>query len=265
MDCVKSENNWQKLIKCGNLMFIDTESNYEDSIKLCKNFNHELAVGDVKSSKAYGNNLKRLTRKIKKQFTSFNDGLYGIGLKFQRVNETFEGYWVNGNMFDIKNNRKIKNYLNLLDFDCSRVLVDNTSQSLEFDSCNRSYPTLCTELSESLSSTLSTKQTDTTNAPKNDLIRKNMTQTDNFKQNISQNACNLSTYIFLASLSLLAIMVILRNKYEKIKKDENDIYIEAEPVEIYRFEKNKSIMHEKEQNEIQRNENLRPPSNYVDL
>ena len=226
MDCVKSENNWQKLIKCGNLMFIDTESNYEDSIKLCKNFNHELAVGDVKSSKAYGNNLKRLTRKIKKQFTSFNDGLYGIGLKFQRVNETFEGYWVNGNMFDIKNNRKIKNYLNLLDFDCSRVLVDNTSQSLEFDSCNRSYPTLCTELSEG---STQIETTSPINTAKTDITVKNMSQTYSMVQNKLQSGCNKSANLLLTSLSLLTFMLILltivylyKKFFKRIQKKEVD-------------------------------------------
>ena len=57
-----------------------------------------------------------------------------------------------------------------LDFDCSRVLVDSTSQSLELDSCISIYPPLCTELGESLSSTLSTKQIDTTKTPKTDII-----------------------------------------------------------------------------------------------
>ena len=81
MDCVKYEKKENKLLKCGGFLFIDTESSYKDSVKLCKNFNHELAVVDIKSGRVFGNSLKRLTKKIKKQDPSFDDGLYGIGLK----------------------------------------------------------------------------------------------------------------------------------------------------------------------------------------
>ena len=291
MDCVQSANNGHKLLKCRNFLFIDTESNYEDSIKLCKVFNHELAVVDIKSGRVSGNSLKRLTKKIKKQLPSFSDGLYGIGLKFQRVNETFEGNWVNRKKFNVQNNKKVKHYLNLLEFDCIRVLVDVTSQSLELDSCNNSYQPLCTELSEG-----STQITtiNTTNTPKTNTSVKNISQTDNMVQNKSEFGCNISTNILLTSLSLLAVMLIFLTivysykkcfeknqkqetdtnnikpsksnlKKEDIKKVENDIYVEAEPVKMYRIEYNKSIMNEKEQSDKQYNKKLRPPSNYVDL
>ena len=82
MDCVQSDNEGHKLLKCGSFLFIATKLNYEDSVKLCKKFNHELTVVDKESGKAYANSLKRLTKKIKKQDPSFDDGLYGIGLKF---------------------------------------------------------------------------------------------------------------------------------------------------------------------------------------
>ena len=108
--------------------------------------------------------------------------------------------------------------------------------------------------------------------------------------------CSLSKKLLLVSLSLLAVILVLltivylynkcfkkkqeqetdkssiiksetktENKYDNISNVENDVYVEAESVKIYRIGYNKSIMHEKEQSEIERNKTLRPSYSYVEL
>ena len=232
MSCQKLLDKPYDFVECGEFLFINKQSNYEDSINICKNHGYELAYINIMSGLAVETGLKENTYKQLNYF-QLNKEYYRVGLRFLYENGTWRAKWSNGVFDDVLKIDDVRLVDSHKNDNCYDVLIYKNMKDIFRVDCNRSDVFLCrkpTIINETKSTEgtihppTTTSTTFTASSGNYDVTSPSTTISNQNNASLLIGLSVAFSVIFLIAVILLAYICFNKRKQEdknKLEKSQN--------------------------------------------